>query len=467
MKKVALVLSILSLVTGARASQDLPAEIRRQLSTSIDGSVLYYPASTKQFYKQTKFQPAWIKPQGGTGPAWQAMLLLDCVMQYGLAHDDYHPKDLLYNHLHAILDTPGKVSIPEQARFEIILTDAIITLMNHLHYGKLNPEFTAERVDTSNSGFRAEASLAKALQLTRGYDFLAAIDDVQPKSKAYQQLQRHMRLLTGLYTGDCYEVPEGNLRTIAVNMERLRWTNIDGDSYIQINIPSYTLKFIQPDTVYQFRVAVGKAANPTPAFNSAVSFFITAPDMVMLQDIFVDIILPNTLKNPDYLVQNHLAIYNKKGEFIPVDKLNLTEIEKHPGTYFARHASGCDRGLGSLVFHFANPFDIDLHDMPRKDFLNRPDRALSSGCIWLDNAEKLAALLLKTDGRENEVASLHKAVARYQRETFILHKQVPLIVTYLTCEIDAGELFIYKDVYNLDKSLEMALYNVKPNPVMP
>jgi len=468
MKKVVLLFSLLLLTACVGAAQDLPAEIRRQLGTKEAGQ-LYYPNSVRRFYQQANFNPAWIRPQAGTGPAWQAMLMLDCVMQYGLAHDDYHPKQLLYKQLHAILDTPGKVGMREQAHFEIILTDAMVTLVNNLHYGKLNPNYPAAKVDADTAGkkvFRAENSIAQALQLTKGYDFLAAIEEVQPKAKAYRDMQYHMRLLTGLYTGDCYDIPEGDLRTMAINMERLRWATMEDSVFIQINIPSFTLRYVSPHSICTFRVAVGKPAHPTPSFNSAISFFTTAPDIKMLHDVFLSTILPNVLSNPDYLRENHLAIYNKKGEFITAGKETLAQIAQHPGNYYARHASGCNRALGNLVFHFENPDGIDLHDMPKKEFFNQQSRALSSGCIWLDDPEFLAGLLLKNEGRNREMGALHKAVTHYKRETFILNKPVPVAVTYLTCEVKAGALVVYKDIYSLDKGLEMALYNVKQALVM-
>ncbi|MCC8425499.1 L,D-transpeptidase family protein [Mucilaginibacter sp. UR6-11] len=466
MKKFVLLLWLLVLATGVSTCQDLPAEIRRQLNAG-DEAVLFYPKSVKRFYEQVGFNPAWIKPQNGAGPAWQAMLLLDCVLQYGLAHDDYHPKVLLYDQLHAILDTPGKVDISQQARFDILLTDAIITLVNNLHFGKLNPEFPAAGIDAGNmNSFRAEATLQLALQQKKGYSFLATVESVQPKSKAYQDLQHRMRLVTGLYTGDCYEVPERDIRIMAINLERLRWANMVDSSYIQVNIPAYTLQFVRPDTTYTFRVAVGKAGSPTPAFNSAISYLTTAPDVVLLQDVFRNTILPNALKDSNYLRDNHIAIYDKKGKFIVVDKMTLADIAEHPGDYRARHGSGCDLGQGDLAFHLSNSSKTDLHDMPKTDFFNQNDRAITTGCIWVDDAEKLATLMLKHDGRENEAAILRKAMSSYKRKTFILQKQVPLKVTYLTCAVKNGELIFHKDIYNLDKSLEMALYNVKQNLVM-
>jgi len=172
------------------------------------------------------------------------------------------------------------------------------------------------------------------------------------------------------------------------------------------------------------------------------------------------------INDSNYLRNNHIAIYNKKNQFVEVNKNNLTEIAHHPKAYYARHASGCSLAQGNLVFHFANPFELDLHDMPAKGFFNQQDRAISSGCIWVDNAEKLAGLLLKNDGKEKDLGTLHEAVTNYKRETFMLNKQIPIKVTYLTCTIKEGALIFFKDVYNLDTSLEMALYNVNQNLVM-
>jgi len=104
--------------------------------------------------------------------------------------------------------------------------------------------------------------------------------------------------------------------------------------------------------------------------------------------------------------------------------------------------------------------------MPRADFFTQEDRALSSGCIWITNAEKLGELLLINDGRASEIAAFKKSVLKYQRNTVLLKKPVPVKITYLTCQVIEGELITYKDIYNLDKGLEMALYGTGEKFVM-
>jgi len=201
-------------------------ELSMQLNDLTKQYKLNYPKSVKRYYLQNGFQSLWIKNRGEAKRIEEAMMLLDCVLQYGLAHADYHPGELTYDNFPAIIDEPEKISIQEKVRFDILLTDAMITLINHLHYGKLNPYFSARKIDgiIKATSFSAVNELAKAIEEE---GFTAAILSTQPKSKVYNDLQRYMRLIKGQYLGDCYEVPEAEVRTVAINMERLRWWEFD------------------------------------------------------------------------------------------------------------------------------------------------------------------------------------------------------------------------------------------------
>ncbi len=433
----------------------LSSEIRSQVNGRALG--LYYPQSVKRFYELNHFGSAWIKTQKETGPTWEAMLMIDCVLQFGLSHADYHPDELLYSRLHVILEQPDRVRLSQKARFDIMLTDAMLTFINHLHYGKLNPEYAAGKIDAGISGFSAENILSVGLQ----QNTLAKVMlNVQPKSKEYADLQNYMHLLKGQYLDDCYEVPEAEVRKVAINMERLRWAAINERYYIHINIPSYTLRFYQKDSVYQFKVIVGKPGTPTPTLHSAINYFTTAPEWNVPQSIMIKEVLPRALRDTNYLTNHHLAIYDLKGNYVYPRKSNLKRVKRDPSNYHIQQSSGCDNSLGVIVFRFDNPFDVYLHDTPEKNLFKQNDRAFSHGCIRVEQAEKLAELVLKYDGSGDKIKTLNKAIAAYQTKTFTLNKPVPIKVTYLTGEMRNGVFTTYKDIYNLDKSLEMALYNI-------
>ncbi|WP_158534882.1 L,D-transpeptidase scaffold domain-containing protein [Mucilaginibacter hurinus] len=437
----------------------ISAEITKLTGNSGKSGLLYFPNSVKRFYAGNKFKPAWLKGAKNLKLTWEAMLVLDCVLQFGLAHSDYHPAELSYPKLHAMVDTPANFSDSEKARFDIMLTDALLTLMNHLHYGKLNPVFTANKIDNgvAATGFKAENTLTNALATG---NIMKTIANVQPKLPEYFKLQNHLRLLNGQYLDDCYDIPEKDVRLVTINMERLRWINADHDAYIHINIPSFVLRFYQPDTVYQFKVIVGKPATPTPVLQSEVSYFTTAPDWKVPARIFAKELLPKAIKDNTFLERNQFAIYNNKGALIVPTVETLKQIQKAPGIYYARQSSGCDNSLGLIVFRFKNAYSVYLHDTPEKKLFERGQRAFSHGCIRVENAGKLAELILHRDGAGNKIPQVRTAMNTYQTKTFTLKRPIPIEITYITCEVKDGELITYQDIYNKDKALEMALYNV-------
>lgn len=430
-----------------------------ELNKSTYGIELYYPNSVKRFYKANGFNYAWIKTKAAAANTWAGMLLLDCVLQFGLNHTDYHPEKLAYDSLRTMINEPEKVPEVSKVKYDILLTDALITLINHLHHGKLNPEFTSGKIDRGGvRGFNAESELMRALS---GKDFMMGILNVQPKVKAYEELQSYMRLIKGQYVDDCYEVPEAEARKVAINMERIRWADFSSGSYIHINVPSYSLALHEKNTTYDFKVIVGKPGTITPVLNSKVTHLTTGPDVKVPQSVFVKVLLPQAIKNTDFFEDHHYTIYDKNGKYVHINSISIKQIKNNPLAYTARKSAACDNFLSSVAFRFANKFDIYLHDSPNQELFERSIRALSHGCIRVQRAKDLAALLLRFDGSESKIPLMQKALNTYQKQNFILKNPVPIKITYLTCVIQDGLPLFYKDIYHLDDALEKKLYGVK------
>jgi murein L,D-transpeptidase YcbB/YkuD len=198
----------------------------------------------------------WIAPDTVKTHATDAMLLLDCVNQYGLNHADYHPDKLLYDELRALKSGTAGLSNERKVLFDIWLTDAMLAFENNLHYGRFNPAYPANKID-ANEGevFNSVAMLNAAL---KSKEFMKSITLVQPTSKIYYDLKHMMYQQTGLYTGDCYEFPEAGIRRMAINMERLRWYSGE-KTLMEINIPSSILTVHLPDSDANFRLKMSKA----------------------------------------------------------------------------------------------------------------------------------------------------------------------------------------------------------------
>ncbi|MBO9672572.1 MAG: L,D-transpeptidase family protein [Sphingobacteriaceae bacterium] len=454
MKTIVNLAALLFMLTILRCNDKA---VSREIETQLERSTeLNYPMSVKRFYKENNFQSIWVQSVEKPTKTWSSMLLLDCVLQYGLSHEDYHPEKLLYPKLREILKDQRNATAEERATFEIYLTDALLTFINDLHFGKANPVLPRRIIDEGNtSGFSAETVLKNALVAK---DFLAAISDVQPKSQAYTDLQKYMVLIRGQYLDDCYTVPEEEVRKVAINMERAKWNAVSSKAYLEVNIPSYTLTYHLPDTSLTFKVAIGRPEKPTPELMSAVSYIGTAPDWKVPDNIFVNNILPNALKDMGYLEQKHYTIYDKNGHFIKATTAMLISIQKNPAGFNARQSSGCELSLGRMAFHFPNESGIYIHDGQQKEIFSINERALTNGCVSVENADRLASLMLKYDGQEERINELLQAADRYQTKNFILKKPLPLLISYQTCAIKDGLLVRYSDPYNKDKELENNLY---------
>jgi len=205
----------------------LPFEIKAQ--NSIAGAIkqhrayLHYPFSVERFYQHESFRLIWLTDTVKT-PVWDAMTILDCVLQYGLNPVNYHQKELTYDKLY--LAQSKITNNHDKAIFDVIMTDAIITLINNLHYGTHNPDFPVKRIDAEDiTEFKGDKILMDALQFN---DLMNRILNVQPHSEAYTNLQRHMTLLTTKYSGSNYIKPESDIRNMGISMEKLRWINTTG-----------------------------------------------------------------------------------------------------------------------------------------------------------------------------------------------------------------------------------------------
>jgi murein L,D-transpeptidase YcbB/YkuD len=439
---------------GEKVEELISKETKTQLLECKN--MLNYPRSVERFYKATSYRLSWVAKLNHNKKLAPAMLILDCILQYGLNRQDFHPNELVYNQIEVLATQPDMLSGGQRAIFDVLMTDAMITFMNHLHYGKFNASLTPAKVDEGEVGeFNAVIKLA---QLMESKDFYNEISTVQPMSKEYANLQKYMHLVRGQYLEDSYEFPEKSVRTMTINMERLRWNTSKPGPYLIVNIPAQFAKLHIADAVYIFRAIVGKASSPTPSSESSITHFTTAPEWIVPYTIFVKELLPKAIKDENYLENNHFTIYDARGNYIAATAKKLQYIKAHSKNYFARQSTGCDDAMGKLVFRFNNPSQVLLHDTPQPTLFLSEKRALSHGSISVEKIEKLASLILSADGSKVQIPVMRKAVAAYQKKDFVLKTPLPLSINYFTCEMIDSQLVIYDDLYAQDRALEMAMY---------
>lgn len=432
----------------------IQTELSKQLNDPQFLKQLNFPNTVKKLYALSANNTHWLRPEENNGPTSLAMLLLDCVKQYGLQPKNYHPEMLTYSNMKAVKGTEIPHAVAEKVKFEIMLSDAMVSLINHLHYGVLNPVFTPKALDAGKDTLQTELVLMRAAQ---GQNLMDTILSTQPTIHQYQQLQGYLKLMAGQYQCDSYQTTEAEMLSIAVNMERLRWSEIKAGPTMVVNIPAYRLLYRTPDSVYIYKVVVGKPSTPTPRIGSIITYLETAPDWNIPKSIFTREMLPKAAKNRAYFDNNNIGVYDKQEKLITITAKSLAQIRNAPNLYHARQSPGCDNALGKVIFRFNNPYSIYLHDSPEPQYFSRAKRALSHGCIRVEGAEALAALVLTNDHQPERVKSLIAATAGYTKQRYSLKTPIPILITYLTVVVENGILVHFDDIYNLDKGLTARL----------
>jgi len=104
---------------------------------------------------------------------------------------------------------------------------------------------------------------------------------------------------------------EKRLKKIKLNLERMRWENREfGNEYIYINIPDFKMQFMKDGMqALAMRVVVGRTSNPTPIFDSVLSYMVLNPTWAVPNSIVKKEMLPRIQEDPDYLVTRKFKLY--------------------------------------------------------------------------------------------------------------------------------------------------------------
>ena len=244
--------------------------------------------------------------------------------------------------------------------------------------------------------------------------------------------------------------PRNLMDKAAVNLERLRWLpdTIKEVDVVLVNIANYRLDYIQKlDTVFSSKVIVGKSYHASPIFSSPMSYIVFSPYWNIPTSIARNEIIPSVRKNPNYLSQKNMEVITAAGKSVDPSTVNWSS-KSFP--YLIRQKPGKDNSLGLVKFMFPNKYSVYIHDTPAKSLFAREDRALSHGCIRLQNPEKFAALLLQDQPQWTE-EKIRESMNRESELIVNLKTKIPVVLVYLTFWADSrGEAHFRQDIYNRD-----------------
>jgi murein L,D-transpeptidase YcbB/YkuD len=261
-------------------------------------------------------------------------------------------------------------------------------------------------------------------------------------------------------------VPD-NIRKILVNMERWRWMPDDlGQFYVWDNVPEFETRVVKNgNVIHSDKIIVGKPSTPTPVFSARMQTIVFHPEWAVPDSIKVNDLLPHLRYEPGFfgagegtdtsiLRQHNLrVVYNGQ----PVDPAQVDWSRVDIRQYQFLQAPSDENVLGTLKFRFPNKHDVYMHDTPERNLFVRSNRALSHGCMRVQNPRRLAEVLLGEDKgwQSGQIANL--LATGYNTEVELSHP-IPVHVTYFTAVANAdGTMQYYSDIYGLDGATASAL----------
>jgi murein L,D-transpeptidase YcbB/YkuD len=240
---------------------------------------------------------------------------------------------------------------------------------------------------------------------------------------------------------------------IALNMERLRWAPANyGENYIAVNVPEYKMRvFDQEKMTLEMKVIVGASNKPTPIFSEQLEHIVFSPTWTVPVSIIREEIIPHLRTNPDYYASKNFIFYKNEVEIDPALE-NWNDVNINPYQYRVVQNPGSDNSLGSVKFMMPNNLSVYLHDTPNHRLFTKDYRALSHGCVRLDEPAKFAEYLLR-DQKGWTADRIVKAMNDSTPSTIHLKKHYQVHIEYRTAWVDENNMVNFReDIYGHDKA---------------
>ncbi len=427
------------------------------------------PKFLAALYEKNDFEPIILLRDLPQGKLKKAILVLSEANNHGLNPESFHAAGL--NELLEIVYAKRQVKTIDDAYqilidLELTAANALTNYSNAIQFGMISPRKIYAQYYTETK--RPDSlSFLSVFETNNIKQFL---DSIQPKDKQYLTLQKALK--------DNIQVPgtnkEESERILIVNLERLRWKNAPSEKkYVWVNIPDFRLDVIENDkSVLNMKVCVGEGRNQdysdklieydendlkkdrpfnreTPQLKSMIHSVQVNPIWNIPESIATNEITKLAAKDPYYLSNNNIDVFLDGERIEDTETIDWSSADAGK-TYAFKQRPGEDNALGKIKFLFNNESSVYLHDTPSKAAFNKTNRAVSHGCVRVEQPLELARALFG-EGRKFDMIKTGMDGQRTDAEDIALTNKIPVYLTYFTCWVDEkGILQFRKDIYGLD-----------------
>jgi L,D-transpeptidase YcbB len=264
-------------------------------------------------------------------------------------------------------------------------------------------------------------------------------------------------------------------------LERFRWVRYpEQGRYVLVNIPAFWLYAMDNgETMTDMAVCTGlpsalsydpayarlmretnqrydRKNYETPQMHSVFSHLIINPVWNVPHSIGTRETYFSALKDPNYLSKRGYRVY-LRDSLVDHTQINWQQYNPRTLPYRFAQAPGRANALGTIKFMFNNEFSIYLHDTPQRWAFNRAVRAVSHGCVRIENPMAFADFLLGGNEDWNVDRVQQLIYAGGGSRTVHLNTKTPLYIDYFTSWVNSEGIVQFRDdVYHKDALLARA-----------
>jgi murein L,D-transpeptidase YcbB/YkuD len=297
--------------------------------------------------------------------------------------------------------------------------------------------------------------------------------------------------------------PTDNIDQVKANMERQRWfTRPNEGTYVYINLPVYEVAMHWEDSVKTMRVCIGKNLPDnydalvkeytdsgwlyklpknmeTPQIASKITYMVINPTWTIPYSIIRNEMWWRLVRDPAYLSREGYKVFRGKTE-VNGDTIQWSKVNRNRIPYQIVQNPGPKNSLGTVKYMFNNPFSIYLHDTPSKSAFNKTQRAVSHGCVRLQDPILFGEYLTQNSKEYNaddfrimmgypprdperlkdyDPTDSTAAIQKLEETTIVrLEKPMPLYLDYRTVYYDREwKLHFCYDIYDQNKLILQAM----------
>jgi len=253
--------------------------------------------------------------------------------------------------------------------------------------------------------------------------------------------------------------PEDYIKTLQANLERLRALprQMGAEAeYVYVNIPLMEVDYFREKALkFHGKVVVGKKSRQTPSLWANMANVVFNPPWGVPPTILKNDVGPGVSRSgAGYLARKGLRAFDSKGRDV-TSSVNGSNYRK----FSYRQPPGAHNSLGEVKFNLPNKWDIYLHDTPHRENFVARYRALSSGCVRVQNPKLLAEAIL--EDRQFSPEKIDSIIQTRRTKFEQLKRHLPVYIVYVTVAPDStgNQLRYLDDVYGRDAKMKKAFYN--------